>query len=76
MIRREAAPGPWPGLRLVERPSCQPGEKMSIMEGMNIAVHPVIAGRQATAVVCDNYIIGRNGAGDCLHKFQKEISVL
>jgi hypothetical protein len=49
---------------------------MSIMEGMNIAVHPVIAGRQATAVVCDNYIIGRNGAGDCLHKFQKEISVL
>jgi len=64
------------GYDLVERPSCQPGEKMSIMEGMNIAVHPAIAGRQATAVVCDNYIIGRNGAGDCLHKFPKEITAL
>ena len=64
------------GYDLVERPSCQPGETMRIMEGMNIAAHPVIPGRRATAVVCDNYIVGKNGVGDCLHKFPKEITVL
>lgn len=64
------------GYDLVERPSFQPGEKMKIMEGMNIAPHPVIPGKQATAIVCDNYIVGKNGVGECIHKFPKKITIL
>ncbi len=64
------------GYDLVERPSLQPGEKMKIREGMNIAAHPVIPGKGATAIICDNYIIGKTGVGECLHRFPKEITIL
>ena len=30
----------------------------------------------ATAIVCDNYVVGENGVGECLHQFPKEITVL
>jgi len=64
------------GYDLVERPSFQIGEKMKIRAGMNIAPHPVVAAKHATAIVCDNYIVGENGVGECLHKFPREITVL
>jgi Xaa-Pro aminopeptidase len=64
------------GYDLVERPSFQIGEQMEIMENMNIAVHPVVASSQATAIICDNYIVGKNGVGECLHKLPKEIFVV
>lgn len=64
------------GYDLVERPSFQPGENMRIMEGMNIAPHPVIPAKHATAIVCDNYIVGKTGVGECIHKFPKEITIL
>lgn len=64
------------GYDLVERPSFQPGEKMKIKAGMNIAPHPVVAAKGATAIVCDNYIVGENGVGECLHAFPKEITIL
>ena len=63
------------GYDLVERPSFQPGETMKIRAGMNIAPHPVIPAKHATAIVCDNYIVGETGVGECLHKFPKEITV-
>lgn len=64
------------GYDLVERPSFQPGERMKLKAGMNIAPHPVIATKQATAIICDNYIVGEAGVGECLHAFPKEITVL
>ena len=64
------------GYDLVERPSFQIGEKMKIKAGMNIAPHPVVAAKHATAIVCDNYVVGENGVGECLHQFPKEITVL
>jgi Xaa-Pro aminopeptidase len=64
------------GYDLVERPSFQPGETMKIKAGMNIAPHPVVAAKHATAIVCDNYIVGETGAGECINKFPKEITVI
>jgi Xaa-Pro aminopeptidase len=64
------------GYDLVERPSFQIGEQMRIMENMNIAVHPVVASSKATAIICDNYIVGKNGVGECLHKLPKKIFVV
>ena len=64
------------GYDLVERPSFQPGETMRIRAGMNIAPHPVVAAKRATAIVCDNYIVGDTGAGECINKFPKEITVI
>ena len=64
------------GYDLVERPSFQPDERMKLKAGMNIAPHPVIATKQATAIICDNYIVGKAGVGECLHAFPKEITVL
>jgi Xaa-Pro aminopeptidase len=64
------------GYDLVERPSFQIGEKMKIMENMNIAVHPVVASKKATAIICDNYMVTKTGVGECLHKFPKEIVVV
>ena len=64
------------GYDLVERPSFQPDERMKLKAGMNIAPHPVIATKHATAIICDNYIVGEAGVSDCLHTFPKEITVL
>jgi Xaa-Pro aminopeptidase len=64
------------GYDLVERPSFQTGERMKLRAGMNIAPHPVIATKHATAIICDNYIVGQTGVGECLHAFPKEITVL
>ncbi len=64
------------GYDLVERPSFQIGETMKIREGMNIAVHPVVATPKATAILCDNYMVTKTGISECLHKIPKEIHVI
>jgi len=46
---------------------------MKIKEGMNIAVHPVVATPKATAILCDNYMVTKTGVSECLHKIPKEI---
>ena len=64
------------GYDLVERPSFQVGETMKIMEGMNMAAHPTIGMKTATGKLCDNYIVGKDGLGECLHKYPQEITVV
>ena len=64
------------GYDLVERPVFQTGESMPIMAGQNLSIHPVPASDAAWVSLCDNYIIGDNGPGECLHKFPKKLVVL
>jgi Xaa-Pro aminopeptidase len=64
------------GYDLVERPSFQVGETMKLKATMNIAVHPVVATKKATAIICDNYIVTETGVSECLHKTPKEITVV
>lgn len=63
------------GLPLVERPAIRPNEPWKLKEGMNITVHPSAARRDVWAIVCDNYIIRKDGA-EKIHKFPREIIVV
>jgi Xaa-Pro aminopeptidase len=63
------------GLPLVERPSLRPNEPWKLKAGMNITVHPSAVRKNVWAIVCDNYIIGEDGA-EPIHKFPKEIIVI
>ena len=40
---------------------------------MNFAVHPGYETPTIWTTICDNYIVGPNGAGDCLHKTEKKV---
>ncbi|MFT6607428.1 MAG: hypothetical protein ACJA2X_002642 [Halocynthiibacter sp.] len=40
---------------------------------MLLAVHPGYDDNNVFAVICDNYLIGPDGPGDCLHKTEKKI---
>jgi Xaa-Pro aminopeptidase len=64
------------GYDLVERPSFQVGETMTLKATMNIAVHPVVATPKAIAIICDNYIVTDTGVSECLHKLPKTITVV
>ncbi len=64
------------GHDLVERPLFLKDETMALKKGMNITVHPAAATNKVWATVCDNYIIGPEGPGECLHKTPKEIIVI
>lgn len=64
------------GYDMVERPSFQKGETMKLKANMNIAPHPAILTKEATAIVCDNYIITETGVSECLHKLPKKILVV
>ncbi len=61
------------GYDLVERPLIRHDEPMTIEAGMNIVVHPTYQLETMSSWVCDNYLIGPDGPGDCLHAFPKEI---
>jgi Xaa-Pro aminopeptidase len=61
------------GYDLVERPLIRADENMILEENMNMAVHPAYATNSLFTVICDNYLVERNGAGDCLHKTPKKI---
>ena len=61
------------GYDLVERPLIRADETMVVEEGMNFAVHPGYENDSIFAVICDNYLIEADGAGECLHKTPKQI---
>jgi Xaa-Pro aminopeptidase len=64
------------GYDLVERPLFSENETATIHPGMNIAVHPCAANHTVWAGVCDNYIIGPDGPGECIHKTPKNLIVI
>jgi Xaa-Pro aminopeptidase len=64
------------GYDMVERPCLQLDETMKIQAGMNIAAHSTVASANATAAVCENYLVKKTGEPECLHKtVQKIISL-
>ncbi len=50
------------GYDLVERPLIRHDESMTILENMNIVCHPGFANATVAGGICDNYIIGPDGA--------------
>jgi Xaa-Pro aminopeptidase len=61
------------GCEMVERPLIRRDETMPLAEGMCLAVHPGFDDGRVFAVICDNYLIGAEGPGDCLHATEKRI---
>lgn len=61
------------GVDMVERPLVRRDETMPIAEGMLLAVHPGYDDGTVFAVICDNYLIGPDGPGECLHRTEKRI---
>jgi Xaa-Pro aminopeptidase len=61
------------GYDLVERPLIRADETMTIQAGMNLAVHPGYESPSLFAVICDNYLIGKDGPGECLHQTPKQV---
>jgi hypothetical protein len=46
---------------------------MPIEANMNFAVHPGYDTATMWTTVCDNYIVGADGPGECLHKTEKKV---
>jgi Xaa-Pro aminopeptidase len=61
------------GYDLVERPLVRFDETMALEENMNLAVHPGYQTASLFAVICDNYLVGRDGPGECLHRTEKKV---
>lgn len=61
------------GYDMVERPLVRQDETMSIAEGMSMVCHPGYINDEVFATICDNYLIGPEGPGACLHKTEKTI---
>jgi Xaa-Pro aminopeptidase len=61
------------GVDMVERPMIRKDETMPLAADMCLAVHPGFDDGEVFAVICDNYMIGENGVGPCLHKTDKKI---
>lgn len=61
------------GCEMVERPLIRHDETMPLADGMLLAVHPGYDDGRVFAVICDNYLIGANGPGRCLHRTEKKI---
>lgn len=64
------------GLSLVERPLLRYNETWKIKAGMNITIHPRTISKTVWATVCENWMVGEDGAGECLHKSPQEIIVI
>lgn len=61
------------GYDMVERPLIRSDETMSIAQDMSIVVHPGYITEEANALICDNYRIGAEGPGGCLHQTPKTV---
>jgi Xaa-Pro aminopeptidase len=61
------------GYDMVERPLIRRDETMPLAAGMNLAVHPGFETAAVFGVICDNYLIGPDGPGECLHLTEKKI---
>jgi Xaa-Pro aminopeptidase len=64
------------GYDLVERPLFIKDETMALKAGMNLTVHPTTATDTVWGHICDNYLIGPDGPGECLHRTPKEIILI
>jgi Xaa-Pro aminopeptidase len=60
------------GYHLVERPLVRFDETMPLAARMNLAVHPMYHSKDTYTWICDNFLIGENGA-ERLHAFPQEI---
>lgn len=61
------------GYDMVERPLVRRDETMALLEGMCLSVHPGYETPSLFAVICDNYLIGAAGPGECLHQTKKQV---
>jgi Xaa-Pro aminopeptidase len=61
------------GYDLVERPLIRDDEPMNIEANMNMTVHPMYTMDTHFIWICDNYLIGKDGAGPCIHKTPQKI---
>jgi len=61
------------GYDMVERPLIRFDETMPIQQNMNIVVHPTYATARTFSWVCDNFLIGKDGVAEKLHKFPQKI---
>jgi Xaa-Pro aminopeptidase len=61
------------GHDMVERPLIRQDETMRIAEGMNLTIHPSVKTDEVFVAVVDNYLVGPDGPGECLHGSPKEI---
>lgn len=61
------------GYDMVERPLIRRDETMLLRAGTCLAVHPGYETDSMFAVICDNYMIGASGPGECLHRTEKKI---
>ena len=61
------------GYDMVERPLVRQDEPMLILENMNMVVHPGMMTERLFMTNTDNYIIGKDGPGECIHKTPKKI---
>jgi Xaa-Pro aminopeptidase len=61
------------GYDLVERPLMRQDETMAVAETMNFTVHPAVKTDDIFMTMVDNYVIGPNGPGECIHRSPKEI---
>lgn len=57
----------------VEPPLMREDETMLIKPNTNMGIHPTVARRDIFVTACDNYLIGRGGAVERLHKTPREI---
>jgi Xaa-Pro aminopeptidase len=57
------------GVDLVERPLVRFDETMTIQAGMSMTCHPTWMQDGLWSWTCDNYLIGPDGPGACLHAF-------
>lgn len=61
------------GCEMVERPLIRQDETMPLAENMLLAVHPGYDDGRVFAVICDNYLVEKDGMSLCLHKTEKRI---
>jgi len=61
------------GYDMVERPLVRHDESMSIAADMCIVVHPGAKTERQFMTIVDNYLIGPDGPGECLHRSPKKI---
>ena len=61
------------GYDMVERPLIRHDETMAIAADMCIVVHPGVKNARQFMTIVDNYLIGPDGPGECLHHSAKAI---
>jgi Xaa-Pro aminopeptidase len=61
------------GYDMVERPLIRSDEPMTLEQDMCLAIHPGYETDRVFAVICDNYLVEKDGPGACLHRTEKKI---